>query len=40
MKDLRAHIYADLADDIDDQILVAVYVVEGAIFPKNITHSE
>lgn len=38
--DLRADVYQDLADDVDDQVLGVVQVVEGSILPKSIACGE
>ena len=36
----RAYVYADLAEDVDDQVLVAVQIVEGSVFPQSIAGSK
>ncbi len=33
MHHLRADVYEDLAQDVDDQVLRAIQVVEGSVFP-------
>lgn len=36
----RTYIYQDLAEDVDDQVLSAVQIVEGSVFPQSIAGSK